>query len=32
MVFRFNNDAIAIRAPMDTLVMPQELVQDARPG
>ncbi|CRK26912.1 hypothetical protein BN1708_000698 [Verticillium longisporum] len=32
MVFRFNNDAIAIRAPMDMLVMPQELVQDARPG
>ncbi|RXG46072.1 hypothetical protein VDGE_03297 [Verticillium dahliae] len=32
MVFRFNNDAIAIRAPMDTLVMPQALVQDARPG
>ncbi|EEY20031.1 aspartic protease [Verticillium alfalfae VaMs.102] len=32
MVFRFNNDAITIRAPMDTLVVPQELVQDARPG
>ncbi|KAM0330057.1 hypothetical protein ACHAQA_004228 [Verticillium albo-atrum] len=32
MVFRFNNDAIAIRAPMDTLIVPQELVRDAAPG
>ncbi|KAM0287782.1 hypothetical protein ACHAQH_000314 [Verticillium albo-atrum] len=32
MVFRFNNDAITIRAPMDTLVVPQEFLLDAQPG